>query len=150
MPGSAPPRGPPRNIGPGAEDHPNRGVSKLALLRNSNEYIVMLQRRVQRRDGALGRMREEVECLKGLVRGFEGGKEKLGERVWGEWDDDLDAIEKEVEEERERLGAARPTERLRAGIGASTTTTASVATLAQIQQQNDITEESGGVNRDDG
>ncbi|KDQ09372.1 hypothetical protein BOTBODRAFT_529710 [Botryobasidium botryosum FD-172 SS1] len=72
IPGSAPPRGPPRNM-PGAEDHPNRGVSKLALLRTSNEYIVKLGRRIERRDGAVRILRGEVRRLRGLLseRGLE-------------------------------------------------------------------------------
>ncbi|EJU02440.1 hypothetical protein DACRYDRAFT_22075, partial [Dacryopinax primogenitus] len=53
IPGTAPPRGPARNVPPGGEDHPNRGVSKLALLRHSNEYIVKLSKRIERRDAVL-------------------------------------------------------------------------------------------------
>jgi hypothetical protein len=107
IPGSAPPRGPPRNV-PGGEDHPNRGVSKLALLRNSNEFIVKLKRRIERRDVAVRKLREEVKRLSALLP--EGGEVAL------DLEEDLDAIEKEAEEERSGKAAARPTERALAAI----------------------------------
>ncbi|KDN42960.1 hypothetical protein RSAG8_06486, partial [Rhizoctonia solani AG-8 WAC10335] len=62
-PGAAPPRGPPRNV-PGGEDNPNRAVSKLALLRFSNEWIVKLGRRVERRDKAIDELKKEVQMLR--------------------------------------------------------------------------------------
>jgi hypothetical protein len=113
IPGSAPPRGPPRNV-PGVEDHPNRGVSKLALLRSSNEYIVKLRRRLERRDQVIQNMKEEIEALKKMLGECDGGTKKLRSREWGDWYQDLDAIEKEASEEKAMLGAARPTEKARA------------------------------------
>lgn len=62
--GSLPPRGPPRNMPGVASEHPNRGVSKLALLRAANEHIVRLQRRVERRDTIMEKMREELAALR--------------------------------------------------------------------------------------
>lgn len=62
--GSLPPRGPPRNMPGVANEHPNRGVSKLALLRGANEHIVRLQRRVDRRDDMIEKMRRELAALR--------------------------------------------------------------------------------------
>ena len=46
LPGAMPPRGPPK----GNAEGPNRGVSKLQLLRCGNEFIKVLKGRVERRD----------------------------------------------------------------------------------------------------
>ncbi|KAF8484333.1 hypothetical protein JB92DRAFT_3148826, partial [Gautieria morchelliformis] len=53
LPGSMPPRGPPK----GDADGPNRGVSKLALLRCGNGYIRDLRGKVERRDAEIERLR---------------------------------------------------------------------------------------------
>jgi hypothetical protein len=79
--GSLPPRGPPRNMPGVGNEHPNRGVSKLALLRAANEHIVRLQRRVERRDTLMEKMREELATLRlevGVVTVYE---ESEGEMV---------------------------------------------------------------------
>lgn len=63
LPGALPPRGPPR----GAGDGPNRGVSKLQLLRCGNEFIKALSGRVTRRDDEIVRLRQEVGRLREVV-----------------------------------------------------------------------------------
>lgn len=106
-PGAAPPRGPPRNV-PGGEDNPNRAVSKLALLRFSNEWIVKLERRVDRRNEMIEELRKEVKML----------REKLGpdaEIPAGcDLETDLDAVEADKEESKSTRTASRPTEKLKA------------------------------------
>ena len=62
LPGAMPPRGPPRGDG----DGPNRGVSKLALLRCGNEFIRELKWKVERRDVEIERLRNEVKRLRSL------------------------------------------------------------------------------------
>ncbi|CAE6421666.1 hypothetical protein ACGC1H_001846 [Rhizoctonia solani] len=105
-PGAAPPRGPPRNV-PGGEDNPNRAVSKLALLRFSNEWIVKLGRRVERRDKAIEELKKEVQLLReklssdaDLTPGFD-------------LDADIDDIEEDSEESKSARAASRPTEKLK-------------------------------------
>lgn len=63
LPGSMPPRGPPK----GDADGPNRGVSKLALLRCGNTYIRELKDQVNRRDEEIEMLRNEVRRLKVAV-----------------------------------------------------------------------------------
>ncbi|KAG9093068.1 hypothetical protein FS749_015144 [Ceratobasidium sp. UAMH 11750] len=105
-PGAAPPRGPPRNV-PGGEDNPNRAVSKLALLRFSNEWIVKLGRRVDRRNETIEELRKEIKML----------REKLGPDAdlpeGCDLEADLDAIEEDKEESKSTRLASRPTEKLR-------------------------------------
>ncbi|CAE6524209.1 unnamed protein product [Rhizoctonia solani] len=105
-PGAAPPRGPPRNV-PGGEDNPNRAVSKLALLRFSNEWIVKLDRRVERRDKAIEELKKEIQML----------REKLGPNAdlppGFDLDANIDAIEEDSEESKSARTASRPTERLK-------------------------------------
>jgi len=45
-------------------DNPNRGVSKVALLRRSNEYMGMLLERVERRDTAIEALRAKMNELR--------------------------------------------------------------------------------------
>ena len=66
LPGAMPPRGPPKGDG----DGPNRGVSKLALLRCGNEFILDLRGCVERRDGEIGRLRNEVRRLRAMMEGL--------------------------------------------------------------------------------
>ncbi|KAG8689207.1 hypothetical protein FRC09_012514 [Ceratobasidium sp. 395] len=105
-PGAAPPRGPPRNV-PGGEDNPNRAVSKLALLRFSNEWIVKLGRRVERRDEMIEELKKEVKML----------REKLGPDAnlpeGYDLEADLDAIEEDNEESKSARLASRPTEKMK-------------------------------------
>ncbi|PCH35201.1 hypothetical protein WOLCODRAFT_139798 [Wolfiporia cocos MD-104 SS10] len=63
LPGAMPPRGPPK----GNVEGPNRGVSKLQLLRCGNEYIKLLKGRVERRDDEISKLRREVARLRLLV-----------------------------------------------------------------------------------
>lgn len=116
-----------------AEEHPNRGVSKLALLRGANEHIVRLDRRVKRRDDVIEKMRKELEMLRlevgvgaVLEENEDENEDVLGDEgresggVAGMWKGmklvnltaDLDAIERDEEEERSARLAARPSEAL--------------------------------------
>ncbi|KAG8691960.1 hypothetical protein FRC11_000834 [Ceratobasidium sp. 423] len=108
-PGAAPPRGPPRNV-PGGEDNPNRAVSKLALLRFSNEWIVKLGRRVERRDQTIEELKKEIQML----------REKLGPDAdlppSLDLDADIDAIEEDSEENKSARAASRPTEKLKSQV----------------------------------
>ncbi|GJJ15042.1 hypothetical protein Clacol_009317 [Clathrus columnatus] len=63
LPGCMPPRGPPK----GDADGPNRGVSKLALLRCGNAYIKELKGMVQRRDSEITLLRDEIRRLRLVV-----------------------------------------------------------------------------------
>ena len=63
LPGAMPPRGPPRGEG----DGPNKGVSKLVLLRCGNEFIRDLVGRVGRRDQEIVRLREELKRLRPML-----------------------------------------------------------------------------------
>ena len=60
LPGAMPPRGPPK----GNADGPNRGVSKLHLLRCGNDFIRRLKGRVERRDEEIDRLRREIERMR--------------------------------------------------------------------------------------
>ncbi|CAE6429136.1 unnamed protein product [Rhizoctonia solani] len=105
-PGAAPPRGPPRNV-PGGEDNPNRAVSKLALLRFSNEWIVKLGRRVERRDNAIEELKKEIQMLREKL----GPNEHLPPGL--DLDVNIDAIEEDSEESKSARKASRPTEKLK-------------------------------------
>ncbi|EGN92861.1 hypothetical protein SERLA73DRAFT_190437 [Serpula lacrymans var. lacrymans S7.3] len=85
LPGALPPRGPPKAGGEG----PNKGVSKLQLLRCGNDFIRVLKGRVDRRDDEIGKLRHEVSRLRGLV-GDEPA-ESVGELL--DLERDLDDIE---------------------------------------------------------
>jgi hypothetical protein len=63
LPGALPPRGPPKAGGEG----PNKGVSKLQLLRCGNDFIRQLKGRVERRDEEIDKLRLEVLRLRGFV-----------------------------------------------------------------------------------
>ncbi|KIM24771.1 hypothetical protein M408DRAFT_10788 [Serendipita vermifera MAFF 305830] len=63
LPGAMPPRGPPRGEG----DGPNKGVSKLVLLRCGNEFIRDLVGRVGRRDEEIVRQRQELKRLRTML-----------------------------------------------------------------------------------
>ncbi|KAH9973895.1 hypothetical protein BGW80DRAFT_1171415 [Lactifluus volemus] len=63
LPGAMPPRGPPR----GNADGPNRGISKLQLLRCGNDYIRLLQESISRRDNEISLLRSEVRRLRGFI-----------------------------------------------------------------------------------
>ena len=46
-------------------ENPNKGVSKVALLRRSNEYLEILKERIERRDQAIWALRKQNQMLKG-------------------------------------------------------------------------------------
>ncbi|GAA5861820.1 hypothetical protein JCM3774_001313 [Rhodotorula dairenensis] len=73
-------------------DNPNKGVSKVALLRRSNEYLGILRERIDRRDRAISSLRSQLSQLREHF-----GMEELGEddeEVPG-LDLDLDNLDKE-------------------------------------------------------
>ncbi|KAF9239884.1 hypothetical protein BU15DRAFT_46179 [Melanogaster broomeanus] len=84
LPGALPPRGPPKAGG----DGPNKGVSKLQLLRCGNDFLRTLKGRVERRDTEIAILRREVLRLRDFV-----GEETLqgGEDI--DLEVDLDAVE---------------------------------------------------------
>ena len=84
LPGALPPRGPPKAGG----DGPNKGVSKLQLLRCGNDYIRRLKDRVDRRDNEIYNLRREVLRLRVLV-----GDEALIGAEHIDLEMDLDAVE---------------------------------------------------------
>ena len=63
LPGAMPPRGPPR----GNSDGPNRGISKLQLLRCGNDYISLLKEKVSKRDDEISLLRSEVRRLRSFI-----------------------------------------------------------------------------------
>lgn len=79
LPGALPPRGPPK----AGQEGPNKAVSRLQLLVCGNEFIRTLKGRVERRDEEVGRLRREVERLRGLglELGIVGGGMGEGEGV---------------------------------------------------------------------
>lgn len=81
-----PPRGPPK----GNVDGPNRGVSKLQLLRCGNDYIRRLKGRVERRDEEIDILRKEITRLR-LAVGSHPEIDEEGEGV--DLEKDLDACE---------------------------------------------------------
>ena len=83
-----PPRGPPRGEG----DGPNKGVSKLVLLRCGNEFIRDLVGKVGRRDEEIARLREELKRLRNI----------LGAGVLDELERDLEKEDEWYREERRR------------------------------------------------
>ncbi|KAG2156805.1 uncharacterized protein EDB93DRAFT_1125724 [Suillus bovinus] len=82
LPGALPPRGPPKAGG----DGPNKGVSKLQLLRCGNEFIRTLKGRVERRDSEIENLRREVLRLR-VIAGDAAGGEHI------DLEQDLDAVE---------------------------------------------------------
>lgn len=82
LPGALPPRGPPKAGG----DGPNKGVSKLQLLRCGNDFIRTLKGRVERRDGEIENLRREVLRLRSII-----GDSAGGENI--DFEKDLDAVE---------------------------------------------------------
>jgi hypothetical protein len=63
LPGALPPRGPPKS----GTEGPNKGVSKLQLLRCGNDFIRKLKARVDRRDEEIEKLRREIRRLRVLV-----------------------------------------------------------------------------------
>ncbi|BEI85421.1 hypothetical protein CcaverHIS002_0508220 [Cutaneotrichosporon cavernicola] len=92
IPGSSAPRLLPKSsLVP--DDNPNRGVSKVALLKFSNEYIVRLHDKVNKRDEYIDKLRAEVTRL------------RLGEAEEVRGDEDEDLLEMDMlEGEEDDLG----------------------------------------------
>ncbi|KAH9847456.1 hypothetical protein C2E23DRAFT_871800 [Lenzites betulinus] len=88
LPGAMPPRGPPK----GSAEGPNRGVSKLQLLRCGNEFIKILKGRIERRDDEIGRLRMEVMRLRSVVGEDVAAASMEGEDML-DLERDLDACE---------------------------------------------------------
>lgn len=86
LPGAMPPRGPPK----GNVDGPNRGVSKLQLLRCGNDYIRRLNGRVERRDAEIDLLRKEISKLH-LVLGAHPELDEVESMI--DLEKDLDACE---------------------------------------------------------
>lgn len=86
LPGAMPPRGPPK----GNVDGPNRGVSKLQLLRCGNDYIRRLKGRIERRDEEIEKLRKEIARLR-LVAGANAVEEGQDEAI--DLEKDIDAVE---------------------------------------------------------
>jgi len=82
LPGALPPRGPPK----AGSEGPNKGVSKLQLLRCGNDFIRTLKGRVDRRDTEIATLRREVLRLRAFA-GDEAHKSEV------DLDQDLDAVE---------------------------------------------------------
>jgi hypothetical protein len=74
------------------ESNPNKGVSKVALLRRSNEYLDILRERIDRRDRAISALREQLGQLRGMAGLGDLGEEE--EEIPG-FDLDLDALDSE-------------------------------------------------------
>lgn len=86
IPGSSAPRLLPKSsLVP--DDNPNRGVSKVALLKFGNEYIERLHEKVDKRDDYIERLRSEVERLRLSVAGGAGAG--AGEMITGPEGEDL-------------------------------------------------------------
>ncbi|KAH9815547.1 hypothetical protein DFH28DRAFT_1126301 [Melampsora americana] len=70
--------------------YPNKGISKVALLRRSNEYILTLHQRLNRRDSV-------IEMMKEVMKGLRSEEKEMNgiERI-------LDEIEEEKKEDEER------------------------------------------------
>ncbi|KAG1736077.1 uncharacterized protein EDB91DRAFT_1055843 [Suillus paluster] len=94
LPGALPPRGPPKAGG----DGPNKGVSKLQLLRCGNDYIRTLKGRVERRDSEISNLRREVLRLRSIAGDADGG-----EHI--DLENDLDAVEAFATFRQSSLGA---------------------------------------------
>ncbi|KAH9998628.1 hypothetical protein BJV77DRAFT_979393 [Russula vinacea] len=82
LPGAMPPRGPPR----GNTDGPNRGISKLQLLRCGNDYIRLLKEKVEKRDNEMALLRSEVRRLRSFI----------SEDIWREGEEGID-LERDVD-----------------------------------------------------
>lgn len=91
IPGSSAPRLLPKSsLVP--DDNPNRGVSKVALLKFSNEYIERLHEKVEKRDGYIEKLRAEVARLRrasGALSIDEDGAAEEEDEVRGDEGEDL-------------------------------------------------------------
>ncbi|ORY32082.1 hypothetical protein BCR39DRAFT_524096 [Naematelia encephala] len=98
IPGSSAPRLLPKSsLVP--DDNPNRGVSKVALLRFSNEYIVRLHDKIDKRDGYIDKLRSEVVRLRGL-----GDPDEVDSEIKGDEGEDLLEMDMLDGEEEDFMG----------------------------------------------
>jgi hypothetical protein len=118
IPGSSAPRLLPKSsLVP--DDNPNRGVSKVALLKFSNEYIVRLHDKVDKRDAYIEKLRTEVSRLRrggtgdeDEVRGDDGEDLLEMDMTYGEEDDfgpekgDEDQVDEDGDDEMEAAAEA--------------------------------------------
>lgn len=86
LPGCMPPRGPPK----GDADGPNRGVSKLALLRCGNAYIKELKGMVQRRDDEILALRNEIRRMRLVARDHQDDNDDADDTSKFDLDRDVD------------------------------------------------------------
>ncbi|EJC99373.1 uncharacterized protein FOMMEDRAFT_142904 [Fomitiporia mediterranea MF3/22] len=93
LPGSMPPRGPPR----GDVSGPNRAVSKLQLLRAGNDFIRVLKGRVERRDEYIGALKEEVRALRARVEVLSSSLSAKEGEAENEKGVDVDGLLEEIE-----------------------------------------------------
>ncbi|WWC85219.1 uncharacterized protein L201_000078 [Kwoniella dendrophila CBS 6074] len=101
IPGSSAPRLLPKSsLVP--DDNPNRGVSKVALLRFGNEYIERLKERVDRRDDYIERLRDEVRKLRTTLLG--GDQDEDEGNIANIDDDDDDDGDGDINEKAELNG----------------------------------------------
>lgn len=113
IPGSSAPRLLPKSsLVP--DDNPNRGVSKVALLKFSNEYIMRLHGKLDKRDAYIEKLRAEVERLRDggaeEVKGDDGEDLLEMDMTIGEEEDEDEEgmeVEVEIEERPKRRGSAR-------------------------------------------
>lgn len=122
IPGSSAPRLLPKSsLVP--DDNPNRGVSKVALLKFSNEYIVRLHDKVNKRDEYIDKLRAEVSRLRlgegEEVRGDEGEDLLEMDMLEGE-EDDLGSDEDEMDVDAAAVVATASAIKKKAGAGAVT------------------------------
>ncbi|GAA5928790.1 uncharacterized protein JCM15063_003969 [Sporobolomyces koalae] len=71
-------------------ENPNKGVSKVALLRRSNEYLEILRERIERRDRAISALRQQNVELKQRQRELGNTPDERDEE--GDDDEDEDEI----------------------------------------------------------
>ncbi|WWD15692.1 hypothetical protein CI109_100114 [Kwoniella shandongensis] len=103
IPGSSAPRLLPKSsLVP--DDNPNRGVSKVALLRFGNEYIEKLKERVERRDDYIEKLRDEIGRLRS-GSGDEEGDVDVVDLLEFDWrkgeDEEFDGEPEEGEEDED-------------------------------------------------
>ncbi|KAK8870026.1 hypothetical protein IAR55_000596 [Kwoniella newhampshirensis] len=104
IPGSSAPRLLPKSsLVP--DDNPNRGVSKVALLRFGNEFIEKLKERVDKRDDYIEKLREEVSRLR--KEGGQAEREGMEDLLEFDWkkgeDEEFDGETEEADEEEEEV-----------------------------------------------
>ncbi|EGF98663.1 uncharacterized protein MELLADRAFT_79647 [Melampsora larici-populina 98AG31] len=80
-------------------NHPNKGISKVALLRRSNEYILTLHQRLNRRDEMIKMM---MERIRKIGEGESGGASGGTTTTFGLIEEGLRLIELEKIEDEER------------------------------------------------